>query len=157
MLRRETSTTYKVLEYDSDGTYVESHPSASLTNSGGTSTHLTGLAVGADGLLYANSGGANAGEVFILGAVLPPEVAIDPVTNVGATTATFHGSVTIPEPGAPLLTTTYQFEYSSNGVDWTAVPADGRSVGDGSPGVHVVSEEVAGLDPATVYAVRLTA
>jgi len=156
VMRRETSTTYKILEYDNTGNHVESHPSAALTASS-AATISTGLAVGADGLVYANSGAANAGAVFILGPVLPPEVTIAPVTNVGTTTATFNGTVTIPEPGAPLVTTTYHFEYSSNGLDWTSVPAADAVVGDGSPGAHPVTADATGLDPGAVYAVRLVA
>jgi hypothetical protein len=156
VLRKESTSTYRVLEYDSAGAYVETHPGGDALP-GATSNLGVGLAVGTGDRVYANLGGPNAGQVFILGPVPPPAVTIDPVTDVETTTATFNGTVTIPAPGSPTFTTRYHFEYSSNGVDWVSVPVPDANVGDGTTGVHSVSRDVTGLDPGTLYSVRLVA
>lgn len=158
--RRESSTSYRVLEYDSDGNYLETHPGGAALPTVATNNNQPGLAVGTAGRVYAMLGAPAASgqsSVFILGPVDPPTVTIDPVSNVGTSSATFSGTVEIPAPGAPVFDTKYRFEYSSNGVDWTGVPAADANVADGSTGVHVVSQDVEGLDPNTLYAVRLVA
>jgi len=156
VMRRETSTTYRILEYDSAGSYIETHPAGSALPATAV-TLATGLAVGISGRVYANSGAANFGRVFILGPVDPPGVTIEPVTDVGATTATFNAAVDIPPPGSPTFITRYHFEYTSNGVDWISVPAQDVAVGDGGAGTHSVSESVTGLAPGVLYSVRLVA
>jgi hypothetical protein len=157
--RRVSSAGYQVLEYDSAGNHKETHPGGDALPSGGaTGTNAAaGLAVGLSGRVYANLGSGTSGRVFILGPVEPAVVTIDPVSDVGTMSATFNGTVEIPAPGAPTFTTTYRFEYSKNGVDWTSVPASDSEVGDGSVGIHAVTEKVAVLDPNTLYAVRLVA
>ena len=155
ILRRESNTSYKVLEFDSTGTYIDTHPGgAALT--GATNNLGAGLAVGTEGRVYANlSGGSGTNQVNILGPIDPPEVTIEPVTGVGATTATFNASVEIPVPGAPTVTTVYRFEYSKDGSNWSAL--DNAPVGDGSAGTHTVSRVVGGLEPNTLYLVRAIA
>ena len=155
ILRRESNTSYKVLEFDSAGAYIETNPGgAALT--GATNNLGAGLAAGLDGRVYANlSGGTGTNQVNILGQIDPPEVTIEPVTGVGATTATFNASVEIPVPGAPTFTTVYRFEYSSDGTSWAAL--ENAAVGDGSPGTHAVSSVVSGLEPNTLYLVRAVA
>ncbi len=86
----------------------------------------------------------------------PPGVTIDPVTGVSATGATFHGTVSVPVY-APPPSTTYHFEYSSDGVNWTKAPSVDASVGDGTAGDFDVTQTVFGLTPNTLYAVRLVA
>jgi len=154
VLRRESSTGYKVLEFDSTGAYIDTHPSGTVLAATSVN-NAVGLAVG-DGRIYANMGGSGAGRVYMLGPVDPAVVAIEPVVTAGLT-ASFHGTVEIPAPGAPTFVTKYHFEYSKNGVDWTSVPVPDVNVADGSTGVHSVSQVVTGLDPGTLYSVRLVA
>jgi len=156
VLRRESSTSYRVLEYDSTGNHLETHPSGAALPTSSANNSSPGLAVGIAGRVYANMGTVGGGQVFILGPVDPATVAIDPVVTVG-TTATFNGTVEIPAPGAPTFITKYHFEYSKNGIDWISVPVPDENVGDGSTGVHQVSQLVTGLEPGTLYSVRLTA
>ena len=156
VLRRESSTSYRVLEYDSTGTHLETHPSGAALPTTSPNNSSPGLAVGPDGRVYANMATAGGGQVFILGPVDPATVAIDPVLTVG-TTATLNGTVEIPAPGAPTFITKYHFEYSKNGIDWVSVPVPDENVGDGSTGIHAVSQLVTGLEPGTLYSARLTA
>jgi hypothetical protein len=157
--RRVSATSYQVLQYDSDGTYLDTHPSGDALSTASAANNAGGLAIGTANRVYANLGGtaAQVSQVFILGPVDPATVTIDPVSDVGTTTATFSGTVGIPAPGAPTFMTRYRFEYSENGVSWTSVPVPDGDVGDGSTGSHVVSQQVSGLDPNTLYAVRLVA
>ena len=156
VLRKETATTYRVVEYDSTGTHVDTHPGGdALTGP----TFLTGygLAIGTADRVYTNIGTSDAGQVFILGPIDPPGVTIDPVSGIEATTATFTGTVTIPAPGSPTFDTKYRFEYTKNGVVWTEIPVPDANVADGLTGTHTVSQTVSDLDPDTLYQVRLVA
>ncbi len=157
VLRKATTTTYRVLEYDSAGNHLETHPAGAALSSSSAGTVSTGIAVGPTGRVYANYGGAGGGQVLIIGPVDPPTATIAPPTGVGTTSATFNGTVTIPSPGSPTFTTKYHFEYSHNGVDWTAVPIPDTNVADGSTGTHVVTQSVTGLSPNTLYSVRVVA
>jgi hypothetical protein len=87
-----------------------------------------------DRLLLANDAGAGA-----------PGVSLAAPTDVGETTATFHGTVD-PED----FPTRYRFEYSTNGTDWTATAESQPFVG-GTP----VEADVTGLEAGTEYQVRL--
>ena len=156
VLRRELTTTYKVLEFDSTGAYVETHPSGDPLT-GVTNNLGAGLAVGTEDRVYANMGGTASGQVYILGPVPDPTPIMGSVTGVGSDSATFNGSVEIPAPGSPTFNTTYHFEYSSNGIDWTNIPAPDANVATGATGVHNVTQTVIGLNPNTLYSVRLVA
>lgn len=69
-------------------------------------------------------------------------------TEIAGTTATFHGTVDPPE-----FPSSYRFEHSKNGVDWT--PA-GPEVDLGDSGDEVdVELEASGLEANTVYRVRI--
>jgi len=158
VLRKETPTTYRVVEYDNTGTHVETHPSgAAITTSSTTNTTALGLAIGTADRVYTNMAQSGTGQVFILGPIDPPGVTIDPVSDIESTTATFTGTVTIPAPGSPTFNTKYRFEYTKNGVVWTAIPVPDANVADGSTGTHTVSQAVIDLDPDTLYQVRLVA
>ena len=155
--RKESSTSYRVLEYDSTGTYLDTHPSGAALPTAAGNNNSTGLAVGINDRVYANLSTAAGGQVFILGPVDPPIPTIEPASHVGATAATLNGSIEIPAPGAPTFFTKYHFEYSKNGVDWVSVPVPDVDVEGGTTGVHSVSREVTGLDPGTLYSFRLVA
>src|SRR5665213_2258348 len=81
--------------------------------------------------------------------VSPPTVSIEPVTAIGEHSATFSGEVN-PNESA----TTYHFEYSSDGVNWT--PLKEENAGNGSSEVPV-SQTVSGLTGHSPYRVRLVA
>jgi hypothetical protein len=116
----------------------------------------TGLAIGTDtAYMTTREGGPEARPgFFILGDPVPPAVTIDPVTTFTGTTATFEGEVHTDTIGAR-----YHFEYSSDGVTWTRLPAkasEDKSVpGDGA--AHAVSANVTGLTGLSEYQVRLVA
>lgn len=143
---------YQVVEFDSDGTYVETHPGGTLP--GDQQVARIGLGVGTEDRLYTLYGSRG---VFILGPVPPATSTMVSVADVDATSATFSGEVTIPPPGQPTFTTSYRFEYSANGVDWSRFPATDQAVGNGDEGTHPVTNRVTGLQPCTVYAARVMA
>jgi len=87
--------------------------------------------------------------VIVLGEPVPPSASIEPVSTFTGTTATFEGQVN-PEG----LFTKYHFEYSADGVHWTALPT-GELPADSEE--HAVSAEVSGLEAHTAYRVRLVA
>ena len=84
-------------------------------------------------------------KIFILNE--PPTV--DPVTTFSGTTATFTGEVVSNE-----VPVGYHFEYSTDGVNWTSVPAADVEAG-AAPGTIAVSQEVSGLTGSQQYFVRL--
>jgi sugar lactone lactonase YvrE len=104
-------------------------------------------------LLGTTSEGATAGaeETFttLSKVVSPPAVSIEPVTPIAQNSATFNGGVNPNE-----AETKYHFEYSSDGVNWTALKEE--SAGDGSSEVPV-TQTVSGLTGHTTYYVRLVA
>ncbi|HEU4461588.1 MAG TPA: hypothetical protein VFR75_03230, partial [Solirubrobacterales bacterium] len=156
VLFKEAADKYKVHEYDSGGEFIETHPSGSSLP--GISNNLgVGIATGPDERVYANMGGAGAGQVFILGPVPPPVPTMDGVSEVGQTSAKFEGTVDVPPPGEPTFFTSYYFEYSTNGSVWNRVPAKDQPLEGGSTGPHPVSIQASGLEPNTAYGVRLLA
>jgi hypothetical protein len=82
-----------------------------------------------------------------------PEVSIDPVTEFGSESAHLTGTVD-PNGAGPLQETTYRFEYSQPGGEWTSVGDQGPIEGDGP---QPVSADIEGLEPNTTYEVRLSA
>jgi hypothetical protein len=124
-------------------------------------THLANSAIGDIGGIGVNPSNGNLyatqvtddHRVVVVGQTSPPEAAISPATDIGATTATFNGTVTPPGGG---LIARYRFEYSANGADWGRFP--GADVEVGSVPVPVaVHQDAIGLDPNTHYEVRLVA
>jgi hypothetical protein len=90
-----------------------------------------------NGLIIVSAGGGGSATV-----------AVQPASNVGATSATLQGAVD------PNGTVGYRFEYSTDGVNWTAVSSDRYlSAPDSAP----VSATVTGLTPNTQYRVRIVA
>ncbi len=156
----------KFLELDSSGTLVDESPGgkAVLKTTGGNS----GLAIGTAGRFYfANP----LGMVDVFGPPPAPSASIGAVTNVGATSAAFHGTVTPPPvgPEGEAFDTTYHFEYSTDGESWSRFPADDVDVGNGSgagspgncptnnPPTCEVQQTATGLEPNAEYEVRLVA
>jgi hypothetical protein len=135
-----------VLEFDSVGTLLDTHAvGAGVEN-------VRGMAFGsASGNIYLSSttGGQ---RVFILNTLVPPTVTMKPVSTFTGTTATFEGEVN-PQ-GLP---TTYHFEYSPNGVEWTKAPATDANLGFSDSSSHPVSLAVTGLSGSQLYHVRLVA
>jgi hypothetical protein len=104
-------------------------------------------------LLGATSEGTTAGEektFTTLGKVVsPPTVSIAPVAPIGEHSATFNGEVNPNE-----AETKYHFEYSADGVSWTALAEE--SAGEGTSEVPV-AQTVSGLTGHSPYRVRLVA
>ena len=90
------------------------------------------------------------GVVEIFGTVdVLPTVTIAPATEIGPSSATLGGTI---NPNG--LKVSYHFEYSTNGVDWTATPE--ASAGEGTAAVPV-TQPLAALSGDTTYHVRLVA
>jgi hypothetical protein len=83
--------------------------------------------------------------VFVLNEV----PTIDPVTNITGTTATFKGNVVSNGIGV-----TYHFEYSTDGKNWSRVPAADADAGTAA-GTIAVEANVKGLTGSQLYRVRL--
>jgi len=136
------------------GTYVEeySHSGqllASYLNDAGITSYFQGIALNeAAETIYLTTATPESG-VLVLGEPVPPTASIESVTTFTGTTATFEGHVN-PEG----FFTKYHFEYSTDGVHWTALaykqlPANSEE--------HAVSQEATGLEAHTHYQVRLVA
>jgi hypothetical protein len=77
---------------------------------------------GANGLTFGTTSGrgyiSSPGRVFVLDQMAAPQAAIEPVTDVTATSATLHGVVSSQgEPAAH-----YRFEYMLDGGEWQSGP-----------------------------------
>jgi hypothetical protein len=162
--KKEGTTHYKFLEFDSAGNLLfESPPGEGLPVSEGG-----GLAIGNNERLYFSDREAG---VDILGPPPPPQACCMAVSGVGSTTATFKGKVTPGLGGSgEHFPTEYHFEYSADGGStWTAFPEADVPIGDGSAGglsptcptpeaaECEVSQEAFGLEPSTTYEARLFA
>jgi hypothetical protein len=151
-----TTTSFRLCEFLPDGTLVDASPATPAATIAGNV-----LPIARDGVrTYVGTQIGNPQSAIRLIAATPPPpgVAIDPVGlgGIGATSATFDGTVTVPASAVP-LTTNYRFEYSSDGVTWRRAPIPDGIVGDGSPGSYDLSQSVDGLRPNTAYLVRLWA
>ncbi len=136
----------RIEEFDAGGVLRDTHlANAGIADSGG---------IGADsssGRIYLSQTAEN--RVLVIGPESPPETAIAPVTNVGATTARLNGTVTPPGGG---LSARYRFEHSTDGANWTRFPAADVDVGS-EPVPVTVHQDVTGLSANTLHHVRLVA
>jgi len=152
--KKISATGYRVYEFDEDGANCVVSPiGPSLLGTAQVLNH--GLAVGAQGRVYATNGAA---EVARLGEAPPPAAAMIGVTNVAGTSARFAGEVSSPaEVEGQSFVATWHFEYSTDQRHWTPVPVPDRTVASG-PGVpEAVEESVSGLAPGARYFVRICA
>jgi hypothetical protein len=168
--KKNGTETAQVLEFDSSGNLLDTSPAAN-----GFPARSASLALGTEGRLYlasfANPPAGVGAQVLILAPPPAPSATLGPVTGVGATSATFTGTVTPPAPGAfGGFATFYRFEYSTDGISWSRFPAEeDAEAGDGSgsgdpngcptedPPSCKVTETVNGLQPNATYQVRLRA
>ncbi len=155
--QKPTTTTYRLCEFDTDGTLLDASPSTPITTN--ASGYLQ-IAIGTGDRNYVNTPiSGQTGAIYMIGPIPPPDVAMrpaNPVTAITTTSATFHGTVSIPNISPPPATK-YHFEYSANGIDWTKVPDPDAVVGNGSAGSFDVTQTAADLEPNTAYSVRLVA
>lgn len=150
--RRVAATQFQLFEYDSAGALIETHPTDPLTSQSFTSQH--GLEVGTEGRIYTNQ---TRTSIYILDDIpAPPAPVIAPVTDITATSAELHGEVTVATEGLESFDTSWRFEYSSNGIKWTSAPVPDALLGN-APGTYAVERAIGGLEPNTVYLVRLAA
>lgn len=167
--KEEGTESIKFLEFDSAGTLLAESPGEGGTlKTAGHSSNRHGLAIGSDGRFYFSN---SLGMVDIFGPPPAPAASISAVTDVGATSATFHGVVTPPAAGpeGERFDTTYHFEYSLDGEHWSRFPAEDVDAGNGSgagdpnscpaddPPSCNVSQSATGLEPKSHYQVRLVA
>jgi hypothetical protein len=173
--KKSGAQNYKILELDSSGELIDSSPALeSGLNVGSTNSNGHGLAIGTAGRLFLAhifTNGNASGIVHIFGPPPAPTATIKAVSAVGATIATFSGTVTPPPPGpeGEHFATSYHFEYSLDGLTWSRVPAEDIELGDGSgagspnscptgnPPSCNVSLTAKGLSPSSTYQVRLVA
>jgi hypothetical protein len=133
----------RIFELDPTGTLVDGTHAA---NAGIGPT--SGMALNStNGRIYLASGD----QVFILEDIQAPTVTDVVVANPGATTAWF--SATINPNGSP---TSYRFEYSTNGTDWTPVTPTDQDAGAGTDPIDV-NAFVTGLKGDTDYQARIVA
>ena len=112
-----------------------------------------GLAVGpSGGSVYFSTATNN--RVFVLGTIVAPIATIEAATSPTASEATLHGTIDPNETPPNGIETTWQFEYSTNEVEWTSLPA-GKLAASTSP--VAVTQTVTGLEGGTLYYVRLHA
>jgi hypothetical protein len=112
-----------------------------------------GLAVGSsDASVYFSTAANN--RVFVLGTLVAPTAGIESVTNPTASEATLHGTIDPEETPPNGIETTWQFEYSTNDVEWTPL-SGGKLAASTSP--VAVTQTVTGLEGHTLYDVRLHA
>jgi hypothetical protein len=139
----------KLKEFDPSGTLLsESPPSAPLPTGA-----ATGVALDPDNSRSYVSGE----EVFVLGPVPPPGAEMVEVTDITDSSAKFTAEVTVPAPGGDGFDTSYRFEYSKNGIDWTALPASQDISVGSTAGTQTVSQTASGLDANSPYSVRVRA
>jgi hypothetical protein len=153
-----------VKEFDDDGTLLGTSPSGTTISSAANSN---GLAIGLGGRWYVANSNA---RVDILGPPPAPSVTIAAPADVSASGVVLSGTVTPPMPGPQGgFATRYRFEYSTDGVNWTAFPDNDVNVGNGTgagdpnncptgnPSSCNVSQTLTGLTPNTLYQARLVA
>jgi DNA-binding beta-propeller fold protein YncE len=131
-------------------------PSGGLLETYGEGAALpapSGLAAGPGGVsVYLSTATGN--RIFTLGTLVLPTVKIEAASDVTAGEATLHGTID-PEENPPNgLETTWWFEYSINGSEWTQAPAS-KVAATTSP--VTVAQTVEGLAGDTLYYVRLRA
>jgi len=131
---------------------------AHMQGSGNQVTNGLGLVHtgSADRLYVSASSGAIGHRLLVLDndGAGPLGASIDPPSDVGANAATFQATIS---PNGPTgFTPSYHFEYSKNGVTWTAFPASDVNVADAAAPVPV-SQVVTGLEANTFYRVRVVA
>jgi len=123
------------------------------THMSGSGLIPTGIGIDtSDGEIMVSSISAGGHRVYVLDNVAAPDAEIAPVTDITSDSATFNG--TVDPNGSP---TSYHFEYSTDGLTWTNVPATfDIDAGAGDDPV-AASLPVAPLEPDTDYRVRLVA
>jgi NHL repeat-containing protein len=145
--------------------------------------NVAGLAVGAAGTpLYAATAATSASggglssyfsglprsRVWRLNEIAGPGATDVHAEGIGASVAVLRATVTPAQVAAvKKLESAYRFEYTEDGVSWTAAPAIDALVGNGSDGGTSptcptpqaasceVSQAIAGLTPNTTYQLRL--
>ena len=133
------TTSGGVFQSPDDGATWSSVPSGLLNQS------VLSLAVSPAGFLFA---GSSANGVF-KSVQSTLEIVTQPATTVGTTSATLNGMV---NPSG--LTTTAFFEYGTSSTLSIVTTTPSRSIGSGVVDV-VISEDLAGLSPSTMYYFRL--
>lgn len=134
----------RLIEVEHEGNLIESH------GGGLTVTTSNGLAVAEESLggnIYLSSS-ASGSRVFALNDTTP---SISPVTTFTATEATLEGTLVSNN-----LDTRYHFEYSSNGSEWTKLPATETDAGTAATTIPV-TQAATSLAPNTFYHARLVA
>lgn len=172
VVRKASSSTFKIVELTRAGAFIDAVPAGELgfpANGGVGSFGPQGLAVGTGGRAYLvrpDSGAIPPGA--ILGNPPAPSAAIDPASDIGRTSVSLNG-VAVPSAPGPEggFSTVAYFEYSTDGISWTASEAvelgDGTGAGDpnacptGNPPSCNVSLTLSGLVPGTSYLARLVA
>lgn len=149
------AATFELCEFDTTGNLLDQSPAEPLaTNNSG----YLQPAPADGGRVYVNTPiSGQLGAVHVIGPALsPPGAEMLAVEGVTSDAAVFKGQVEVPSPGGFGYATTYVFEYSRNGSNWSQVPLAPESVGD-EAGSHPVEASVDDLIPNMGYVVRLKA
>jgi len=161
--KRISASSFKIYEFTRSGSFIDASPPAEA----GLPTEGAGgpraFAVGTAERAYLVQGSALA---RILGNPAPPKASVESPVGVTKTSATFTGVAQPSPPGTEggFATSTW-FEYSSDGISWTATdPVEigtGTGAGNpnscptGNPPACNISQLVGGLKGGTTYLVRL--
>ncbi len=102
---------------------------------------------------WQESGGHKAGVYVLDEAGGQPTASLDSLSNITATDVTLHGSVNPNGPPA----VSYHFEYSTDGSTWLSTPNVVLGSQEGPQSIDSVLNPGVGLQPNTLYHVRLVA
>jgi hypothetical protein len=149
-------TERRILQFDNAGNLVDTHLSGALATSiNGLAAASSSAPAGAGNLYVTTAAGVGAvQQVLVLNTPVPPVATTDPGAGfaVTATGVTATGSV-----NPKSFTTTWRFEYSTDGSTWTKAPAPDATLGFADGIAHAVSQAIPDLMPNTTYRVRLVA
>ena len=153
--RKSSATEFELCEFDSNGILKDRSAGASFKAN--TEGYLSPT-VSSTGEVYVNAPlSSTESTIYVIGEVPPPGAEISGATEVGQSTATLNGKVTVPAIGAEAFATSYHFEYSGdNGLSWTKAPVPDASAGSVA-GTYNISQKITGLQPNLTYRFRLLA
>jgi NHL repeat len=145
-----------VLEFDSGGTLLETDgENAGIPANSADGSAVRGLAIApTSGNIYLFW--SRPERMYVLNNLVLPTLSLEPATDIAAGEATLHATVNPNETTPNEIETEYQFEYSSDGVNWQKAPTSPGKIVAGTSAVPI-SQTITGLESHTIYQVRLHA
>jgi NHL repeat-containing protein len=167
LLVSRSSSAVGVLELGSPAgspTFVDAYFTNAVLGVPGTAfpstVSITGIGINPDGgkLFVSQSSGGHRVHVLDGDGIAPIVTSLEPATNVQATTADLHATIN-PSPTGPTgQSTSYRFEVSKDGVNWTQVTSNTQVPPNGDTNAATpVQAQATALEPNTSYRVRVVA